>query len=355
MLTLPGLRRSRARQDGGVTTGEARPHPLVDAVDGDVLVTRSDREVVALTPLRADLLIAAHAAQRRVRLVTPTTSRLTDPLRDALASAGGSWVVEDGEGGSWDGLLGLVTDGTGVAPSFLRPVEADALQLVVTASLRHRAEASTRIGGALELVAGLAGRGAPTGWGPHEPVEFPWDPAAVTRHLAARSPEESRVVVAGPSLIGSTLVQRTDKGVEEVLQALVALGPVGTASTDAALAEVPTRLRLLAEDALPLFASVFARPGRADLTTAPHLQAPPVPVAVLIGAPGVRDLGLDVRQLVERFGALVVGRPRIPGVVVPFGGADGGWPAFERFVDLVGRERVRAVLRGVPAPGRTEA
>ncbi|RIX28460.1 DUF6177 family protein [Amnibacterium setariae] len=336
-----------------MTTGEARPHPLVDGIDGDEIVSRSDREVVALTPLRADLLVAAHAARRRVRLVTPATSRLTDPLRDALVSAGGSWVVEDGAGAAWDGLLGLATDGTGVAPSFLRPVEAEALQLVVTASLRHRAEAATRIGAALELVAGL-GRGGPTGWGPHEPVEFPWDPAAVTRHLAARAPEESRVVVAGSSMIGSTLVQRTDKGVEEVLQALVALGPVGASSTDAALEQVPARLRMLAEDALPLFASVFARPGRADLTTAPHLQAPPVPVAVLIGAPGVRDLALDVPQLVDRFGALVVGRPRIPGVVVPFGGADGGWAALERFIDVVGRERVRAVLRGMPAPGRTE-
>jgi hypothetical protein len=338
-----------------MTTGEERPHPLVDGVDGDWIISRSDREVVALTPLRTDLLLAARAAGRRVRLVTPATSRLTDPLRDALASAGGSWIVEDGEGAVWDGLLGLDADGAAIAPSFLQAVEADTLQLVVSASLRHRAEAGTRIGAALELVAGLAGRAGITGWGPHEPVEHAWDPAAVTAHLAARSPEESRVLVVGPSTIGSTLVQRTDKGVEEVLQALVALGPVGADSTAAALAAVPTTLRMLGEDALPLFASVLARPGRADLTTAPHLQAPPVPVAVLIGAPGVRDLGLDVPQLADRFGALVVGRPRIPGVVVPFGGPDDGWPAFERFVDLVGRERVRSVLGGVPAAPRTEA
>ena len=332
-----------------MTTGEARPHPLVDGVDGDWIVSRSDREVVALTPLRTDLLLAARAAGRRVRLVTPATSRLTDPLRDALASAGGSWIVEDGEGAVWDGLI---------APSFLQAVEAGTLQLVVSASLRHRAEAGTRIGAALELVAGLAGPDGVTGWGPHEPVEHAWNPSAVTAHLAARAPDESRVLVVGPSTIGSTLVQRTDKGVEEVLQALVALGPVGADSTAAALAAVPTTLRMLGEDALPLFASVLARPGRADLTTAPFLQAPPVPVAVLIGAPGVRDLALDVPQLVDRFGALVVGRPRIPGVVVPFTSADGGWPAFERFVDLIGRERVRGILGAVPAvpaAPRTEA
>lgn len=62
-----------ARQDEGVGSDIARVHPLVDAIDGDVVVSRSDRAVVALTPLRADLLIAARGAERRVRLVTAPT------------------------------------------------------------------------------------------------------------------------------------------------------------------------------------------------------------------------------------------------------------------------------------------
>lgn len=341
-----------------MATGTERVHPLVDDVDGDVVVTRSDREVVALTPLRADLLVAARAAGRRVRLVTPSTSRLTDALRDALSSAGGTWLVEDGAGAAWDGLLGLEAGMTGAAPRFVRPPEGDTLQLVVSASLRHRAEAGTRIGAALELVAGLAGARAPqaiSGWGPHEPVEHDWDADALTRHLAARTPAEARVVVVGPAFAGSTLVQRTDKGVEEVLQGLLALGPVGADATEAALVAVPAALRALAEDALPLFASVLARPGRADLTTEPFLQVPPVPVALLVGAPGVRDLALNVPDLVDRFGALVVGRPRIPGLVLPFTGPDGGWAGFERFLDHVGRDRIRRVLRAVPVWPGTEA
>jgi hypothetical protein len=222
------------------------------------------------------------------------------------------------------------------------------MQLIVAASLRHRAEAGARVGPALEAVARWGGASAPAGWGPHEPVEHEWDAAALTRHLAARAPDEARVLVAGPSVAGSTLTRRTDKGVEEVLQALVHLGPVAAASTDQALRRIPAELAALAEDALPLYAFVFARPGRADLTTAPFLQVPPVPVALLIGAPAVRDLAIDVPDTRDRFGALIVGRPRIPGVVLPFTGPDGGWPALERFVDHVGRDRIRGVTGPLP-------
>jgi hypothetical protein len=40
-------------------------------------------------------------------------------------------------------------------------------------------------------------------------------------------------------------------------------------------------------------------------------------VALLIGPPLVRKLGLDPTALRDQFGAIVAGRPRLPGLVFP--------------------------------------
>lgn len=336
-------------------------HPLVDEVRDGVVVSRSTRGLLALTPLRADLLLAADAAGRRVLLVTRSDARLTDPLRDALSVAGGTWVVEDGSGDRWNGVtgqdLGSLDEAVAplqveprIAPGFLAGQDAATLQLIVSASLRHRAEAATKIGSALEALARLGGGDAPAGWGSHEPAERAWDVDALTEHLRAAAPAETRVVAVGTAehpLAGSTLTRRTDKGVEEVLQALIGLGAVGSSSAAAALDAVPDALAGLADHAMPLFALALARPGRADLTTAPVLQHAPEPLAMLIGPPGLRDLGVPANALVEEFDARIVGRPRIPGVLITFGNQ--GWTVLERLVARIGPERM-AGRTGVAMP-----
>lgn len=335
-------------------------HPLVDASGPGFVVSRSDRAVLGLSPLRADLLVSAAAARSRVVLVTGSHARLTDPLRDALATAGGAWVAEEPSGD-----LSVATTGRAIAApeealapagpegpvdAFLRPPTDPTVQLLVSASLRHRPEASLRLGRAVETLAGAP----PAGWGPHEPVERDWDLDALTGHLRDLAPSEARVVVAGtPShpLAGTLLARRTDRGVEEVLQVVLALGRPGSPEADAGLASVPQRLAALARHGMPLMALAFARPGRADLTTSATLQAPPEPVAMLLGPPAVRDLGIDPGDLEAEFAITVVGSPRVPGVVLGFDTGPDRWATFARLMArldpaAVARATGRDLLQG---------
>ncbi|WP_425290034.1 DUF6177 family protein, partial [Shewanella algae] len=57
--------------------------------------------------------------------------------------------------------------------------------------------------------------------------------------------------------------------------------------------------------------------GRADLTTSAFVAPTARPLALLIGAPAVRDLALDPVVWGRRFGARIAGRPRTPALVIP--------------------------------------
>ncbi|TCK59657.1 DUF6177 family protein [Curtobacterium sp. PhB136] len=306
-------------------------HPLADSVgDGSVRI-ESRAAIVHLGVGRLDLLGRAAAEGARPILVTDGLSRLTEPFRQYLVDTGGAWVVrgQDGLRNGLDGrrldaftdavVLGPPTSVDDVAVPYLRPEPADAEQLVVSVSVRHRAAAETILGSTAELVATELAGAAPTGWGTHEPAGRPWSRHDLTAAARDRMPTSTRFVVIGPGSASTVTAQRTDHGVEELTTGLVSAGPIGDPVTAMRIAAVPQVLGRLAATQLPLFALVMRRPGRSDLLQSPVLQAPPAPVAMLLGAPAVRDLGLDPAAMAERFGAVVAGRPRIPALVLPFG------------------------------------
>jgi Family of unknown function (DUF6177) len=97
----------------------------------------------------------------------------------------------------------------------------------------------------------------------------------------------------------------------------------------------------LATTAMPLVGLVLARPGRADLLVPPVLTHAPTPLALLIGPPGVRALGIDVPAMVRRFGARQVGRPRIPGVLFSLGTiGEPGWERLDEVLEAIGRDKI---------------
>lgn len=338
-----------------------RRHPLADELFEGGVVHHDEDVLLQLTALRADLLLTAARAGRRVVLHSSADSRISDALAGALRDAGGVWVVEDDAGTVWDGLTGRVIDGVEVllepgeqelrvAPAFAAGVGADARHVLLAASVRHRRDVEPRLGALLEAFAD--GLGAPAVvYGPHEPAQRAWDRAEVAE-LLTRRPDAPRLLVAGSSdapLDASLLVRPTEAGLEEVTEATLAVQdePAGAVAD-----RVRTAFERVATETFPLFAFVLVRPGRRDLSRPPALPYAPAPLAVLIGPPGVRDLGLDVDVLVDRFGAVRVGRPRVPGVLVPFSGELPAWDDVDRLVRLLGPDRVAAAFGGPVPMGR---
>ena len=104
----------------------------------------------------------------------------------------------------------------------------------------------------------------------------------------------------------------------------------------------------LARNRVVLFGITMARQGRADLAVAPVMQPVAEPVAILLGAPAVRELEVDVATLASRFGAIICGRPRVPAVAVPLAARSSPeWNELASVLDFVGVERI-ARATGIP-------
>lgn len=334
------------------------PHPSIDGSDPEVVVTETRARVVHLSESRADLLAQVVEAGRRPLLVSGEQSRLTFAMRQVLTACGGHWVVRSPDGTLRDGLdgrhLSSLKDAVLRAPAgtpadaYLRPERADTVQLLVSQSVRHKASATTVLGLTAELLATRLAGAPPAGWGVCEPAGTPWDRAALTEHARSRMPADTTLVVAGPVAAPSTAtirVRRTDHGLEETTEALLAVGPPGSDAARARIDALPDVLTQLSARQMPLFGLVTARTGRADLLTPPVLEAPVVPLAMLVGPPGVRELRLDVAHLTTRLGAVTVGNRRAPGLLFRLGSMDSAdWGVLEAVVREIGADRVRGLL-----------
>lgn len=361
-------------------------HPAVDGSDDAILQHETRSEVVHLSEARSDLLRRASADGRRVVLVTDERSSLTYPMHDALVGTGGVWVVREAGGTFRDGTDGrvltsvsaatdrtapvLTASGTGagtgsaaVSPVFLRseptgdgPDAADVRrrldaplgrQLVVSVSVRHQARRTTLLGRTTEILAEQLTGSPVLGWGVREPAIVPWDRTALTAYARGRMPEDARLVVVGDGFVGTIVVRRTNAGLEETTQLLVHAGPSGSDAARAVVDAVPATLGQLSSTLVPLFGLVTTRTGRADLLVPSVLETPVVPLAMLLGPPAVRELGLDLSLLADQHDAQVVGRRRVPGVVVPLGTFDhADWDRLAGVVRTLGADRVLAAVGG---------
>jgi hypothetical protein len=72
-------------------------------------------------------------------------------------------------------------------------------------------------------------------------------------------------------------------------------------------------------------------------------KRPEAPLAVVIGARGVRDLGIDADALARRHDVTFVGRKRLPSLIVRFSQPDAGlWAQAVAFANDLGLDRVAA-------------
>jgi hypothetical protein len=312
--------------------------PAVDVVTEHAAVVLVDRPVVALTSWLAEIMRTAVASRRSLQIVTPPEVRLTTAARTTLARVPNRWVVRDPECGYYDGLSGAVLrwrdgafspafaeDGTAaVAAAFTRPAgEAPGRQLIVALRTVHRADERLLLGGALEAAWQELTGTAPAGWGTAEPVNLPWSRRQLSDLARERAPEPSQLVVVGTPdrpAMATVRVTRTTKGVEEDVVLTVGYGAGEEPPLDRIEALADTLVR---EHGLrTMLTSV--RVARADLTTAPRLEGPPLPATFTLGPEDVHTIGLDrARRTPVEARAVPLGPAARPALHYPLGdGAD---------------------------------
>lgn len=340
-------------------------HPLVDAAGLGWAETRTRAAVIALTVGMADFLHRVSVAGDRPIVVSDPHARMTQPLVHALADIGGHWVVRTDDDGLYDArtgahltaaheVLGLGRHPSrhGVHPAFLRVPIASRLQLVLTVATRHRVSRPVRLGGVAETALELLAGARPSAWGATEPLVAPWDRDQLTEYSRRRMPHDSRWALVGgaPQHAIATLdVARTTEGLEETSRLWIDVAGAGDPRAAGLAGEARQALARTAENGMPLLGVALAHVGPPDLTRRALAEPPPQPLALLIGPPGVRGLGIEPRRWVDELGAALIGSPRLPGVLLTLGSVDGG--GWERLGEVLGAadpDRVGELLSLAP-------
>lgn len=337
-------------------------HPLVDGSGPGWVATETRADVIALTVAMSDLLGRAAAEGSRPIVVSGEFARMTRPLAEALSAVQGHWVIRTSGDGCYDARTGLRLDrpedvlgprSSDVHPGFLRGALATRLQVVTTVSTRHRVSRPVRLGGVVEAAAEAFAGGVPTAWGATEPLVAPWSRDELTEYSRRRVPLDSRwaaVASGGHPLVATLQVARTSEGLEETTHVWADVAGPGEDRAGAIAGEARELLARIAGIGMPLLGVSLAAIGAPDLTRRPIATPPPEPLALLVGPPGVRALGLDPRRWASDFGAAVVGSPRLPAVLVSLGGASGGgWSRLAEVLGSLDADRVSALLSISPA------
>ncbi|MGW7362723.1 DUF6177 family protein [Streptomyces sp. NPDC054841] len=287
---------------------------------GDVLTPRAavilqDRPVVAATTWLTDLLHTTIPSGRELQIVTPPGSRLTMPTRTLLTNVPARWVVQDPECGYYDGLTGAVlhwhdgrftqattTEGRAlVADAFHSGAGAqDEQQLHLSIRTTHPAVDDLLLGGAVEAAWQTLTGTTPTGWSTAEPVNLPWSPRQLSELARARAKKAAPtwlVAVGTPDspAIATFRIIRTPAGVEEHITLAVGHTTDRTPPLDA-LSELAETLATRHNLTSML---THLRSARADLTTPPHHEPPPVPLSFTLGPDAVRTIGRTRAESVQ--------------------------------------------------------
>jgi uncharacterized protein DUF6177 len=327
-------------------------HPLADEWTDEYAVYVADTALVLLTdPLDSFLRWAADEGLRPV-LMTRPDARLSPPASLAMNRAGGFWAVRTADG-VFDGLTGCrvgsfpeLWAGRELAgdrlPSFTAAQPRPQAILGFDVFAHQRAVADTRVGELAGTLQRTLGGPPHDVWGLTEPLLEPFAIDRITE-TARRSMPTSDVLharAADGSFCAIT-VGRTRRGLLEHVTGGVSIG------------DYPLRLAPLVESATRALTAVEAshQPTIGFVSLAEvwpgvvqraGVRRPEVPLAVLIGPRAVHDLGARLNELRVRHDVLVLGRPRLPSLLVRFARTDqGSWAQLMAFAHDLGIERVQ--------------
>lgn len=322
-------------------------HPSVDIVTDAAAVIIQQRRVVPFTSWLADAMTVCAESGRELQILTPEEARLTAPLRLVLAGGRARWVVRH-DAGHYDGLTGAtlhwngdafapVTDARGnaaVAVPYRTPPSARlGPQLTLTFRVRQPAGGAALLGGAVETLCETLAGGPPGGWGTSEPATRAWRREELTALCRERVPRSTWLMHVGGGrrpAIGTTLVSRTESGIEESTALIIGYGP----DEEPPFAALPEAIAELTggHELVQLFAQIGA--GLDDLTTAPRWTGYLTPVGLAVGSEGVRDAGADRAQNPPGMTAQAIGSARNPAYWYPLtdGEPKDAWPRFEQLM-----------------------
>ncbi|KUN82362.1 DUF6177 family protein [Streptomyces griseoruber] len=272
--------------------------PTVDALTDSTAVVLSDRPLLPLTAWLSDTLRATAQSNRALHLVTPPHVRLTLPLRTALGGAPNRWVVQDPQGGYYDGLAGVrlawrsgtfaPIDSTLAEAFTVGAAPTEHRQLTVSFRTVHAPDERLVLGRALEAAWRHLTGSPPVGWGTAEPVNLPWSPQQLTDLARERIPAPTQIVAVGGPAIATQRVSRTTAGVAEEIS--LTLGYERPQDLPLAALE-SLAATLVTEHGLTTMLTTV-RAARADLTLLPRVEGPPLPVSFTLGPRDVRKIGL---------------------------------------------------------------
>lgn len=282
--------------------------PDVDVLTDRAAVVFQDRPVVAATTSLTDLLQNSIEGGRELQIVTSPRTRLTFPVRSLLTALPARWVVRNALGGFYDGLRGVelhwhdghfmpaasADDGPRLADSFTAPVQGatSERQLLLTIRTTHPADEHLLLGGALEASWQLLTGAPPVGWSTSEPVNLLWSARQLTELARARAQKAAPtwLVAVGTTdrpAIAVFQITHTPAGIEEHITFAVGF----TADQTPPLDVLPDLAQTLATRHRLTSMLTHLRRARADLTTPPHHEPPPIPVSFTLGPDAARSLG----------------------------------------------------------------
>lgn len=277
-----------------------------------------------------------HAEQRRPILQTDRHATLGPFVVSWLRALSGYWVTRGEAGVLREVQTGaVVTDPIELfenRTSIEEPPE-DAFShaaIMLEVVLEHRAEPTTMLGDVVPLALTALGATAPRAWGVHEPLPHAWDVRALTEHARTEMPLTGPIFWRSDDGYGELAAARTQEGLVERSRIAVAHdGPPRDGlrrAREAVEALVGSRLPVMTCAA----SAIGAHP---DLRTRPEPAPPERPLAAMLGPTVLGRLGWSAAEVATSRGGRLIGRAKVPGVVVTFDGDLDD--ARQRYLELV--------------------
>jgi hypothetical protein len=326
-------------------------HPVADEQGEDYTVYAASARSVLLTEPLAAFLDHATTEHLRPVLLTDAHARLSPFVSLAMRRAGGLWAVQDGST-VYDGLSGYRVEA--FSDLWRRSgTDRDRLGtftgwtttphgvLMFDVFAHQRATADTTIGDLAAGVVASLGGAAPDVWGLHEPLVERWDAATLTETARRAMPVSDVMHARGAD--GSfcdVAVGRTRRGILEQVKGGVPIGAYPS-TTAGVVSTASATLTHVAERFGPTIGFVSLAEFDEGVTQRAAAKRLEVPLAVLIGPRGVHDLGIDAEDLARRHDVTVLGRRRLPSLLVRFSNPDVGlWAQLLAFAHDLGVERI---------------
>lgn len=348
------------------------PHPFFDMKVSDLAtVTNLDDPCAYLSEGLSDLIYNVRTTtEKQIVLTIPDGARMT-PVFDLVTDAAGCYVLvreesgyRDARSGRWsqdiDSIIRNPKDPRIVLSERRFEPQAHVPLITLSVSIYHPARLGTLLGRAAELMCQhLMPQDTVLGWGRYEPAGAFWDRRELTK-LARNNMPETFFTLAGHAEDGSVAtgimqVARTSNGLEEYLEVNLALPSLPESEW---ANRVCAFLDAVGSELKPQFALAFRSYGHLDGSVPTTIRMAPTPLAILIGAPGIKQLGADPAKIVNEHGGSLTGRGRRHGVLVPLDSTTpGDWSALSALVKTLEGDtgRVTRILRPSSEPDQTQS